>query len=53
MISHQIAHQVVTSRKAHETRIPAEVAEVADETPLTHQLLLPIVGEIVCLGDPL
>ncbi len=53
MISHQIAHQVVTSETAHETRIFPEVAEIADETPLTHQLFLPAAGEAVCLGDPL
>lgn len=53
MISHQVAHQVVTSDTAHETRILAEVAEIAEETPLTHQLFLPVVGEVISLGDPL
>ena len=53
MMSHQIAHQVVTLRRAHETQIHAEMAEVTDETPLTHQLFHLFIGEVVCLGHPL
>ena len=53
MMSHQIAHQLATFKRAHETQIHAEMAEIMDETPLTHQLFLPFVGEAVCLGHPL
>ena len=53
MITHQTAHQVATPKSAHETRTLADIAETWDETPLTHQLFYPIVGNVVCLGDPL
>ena len=53
MIALQIARQVATPKNAHETRTLGEVVETADETPLTHQLFYPFVGNVVCLGDPL
>ena len=53
MMSHQIAHQVVTSETAHEPRMLAEVAEILDETPLTQQRFLPFVVVRICPGDPL
>ena len=53
MISHQVAHQPVTFKRAHETQIHAEMAEITDKTPLTHQLFLLFVGEVVCIGHPL
>ncbi len=53
MMSRQIAYQVVTLRRAHETQIHAEMAEITDETPQTHQLFLPFVGEVVYIGHPL
>ncbi len=53
MIAHQIARQVATLKSAHETRTVGDVAETVDETPLTSQLINPLVGEVVCLGVPL
>ena len=53
MMSHPIAHQLVTFKRAHETQIHAGMAEITDETPLTHQLFLLFVGEVVCIGHPL
>ena len=53
MIAHQIARQVATPKCAHETRTLGDVAETADETPLTRQLFNLLVGDIVCVGDPL
>ena len=53
MIAHQIARQVATPKCAHETRTPGDVAETVDETPLTRQPFNPLVGEVVCIGDPL
>ena len=53
MIAHQIARQVATPKSAHETRTLGDVAETVDKTPLTRQLLNPLVEEVVCLGDSL
>ena len=53
MNAHQIARQVATHKSDHETRTLGEVVETEDETPLTHQLFYPFVGNLVCLGDPL
>ena len=50
MMSHQIAHQVVTSETAHEPRMLAEVAEILDETPLTRQLISTLDAAVVCPG---